>query len=54
MIFCRSFFVSQYPKFHRGTLLCFKNFLILKNIMDKRGSWSITIFRPNFFVAQCR
>ena len=37
MIFCRSFFVSQYPKIHRGTLLCFKNFLILKTIMDKRG-----------------
>ena len=38
MIFCRSFLSHSTKKIHRGTLPCFKSFLVLKNFMDERGS----------------
>ena len=39
-------------KFRRGTLLCFRKFLLSKNVRDKRGG--IKIFRRKLFVSQCR
>ena len=39
----------------RGTLLCFRPFLVSNKFMDKRGGGgaSITIFRQKFSVAPC-
>ena len=41
-------------KFRRGTLLCFRKFLLSKDVRDKRGGGGIKIFRWKFFVSQCR
>ena len=52
--FCIEKFSSHSAnKFRRGTLLCFRKFLLLKNHRDKRGG-SIKIFRRRFLVSQCR
>ena len=40
-------------KFRRGTLLCFRKFLLSKNVRDKRGGGT-KIFRRKLFVSQCR
>ena len=45
---------SRTKKNSRGTILCFKNCLISKKLMDKRGGGSITIFSQKCFVSQCR
>ena len=46
--------ISRTKKNSRGTILCFKNFLVSKQLMDKRGRGSITIFSQICFVSQCR
>ena len=50
------FCLTQAKSLVGGTLLCFKKFLISKNFMDKKvgEKRSITIFRQEFFVSQCR
>ena len=40
-------------KFLRGTLLCFRKFLLSKNVRDKRGG-GIKIFCRKIFVSHCR
>ena len=45
------FSLSLPKKFVVKTLLCFRNFLVSKNVRDKRGA-GITIFRTNCFVSQ--
>ena len=40
-------------KLRRGTILCFRNFLVSNKLMDKRGG-TVKIFYRKFFVAQCR
>ena len=32
-----NFLAYSTEKFRRGTLLCFRNFLVSKNVMDKKG-----------------
>ena len=39
MIFCRNFLSHSTKKFHRDTILCFRNFLVSKKLMDKMGGW---------------
>ena len=36
-IFCQKFLSHSAKKFRRGTLLCFRKFLVSKNVRDKRG-----------------
>ena len=36
-IFCQKFLSHSAEKIRRGTLLCFRKFLVLKNVRDKRG-----------------
>ena len=54
--FSVGFFLSRSPKkLRRGTLRCFKKFLVSKIFMQKRGEeeerGSIKIFRQTFFVS---
>ena len=37
MIFCRNFLSHSTKTFHRDTLLCFRNFLVSKKLMDEMG-----------------
>ena len=55
----KSFLSHSFEKFRRGTLLCFTNFLVSKNVRDKRGSghhdfpskmFCLTV--PNHFVEE--
>ena len=53
-IFFEIFLSSITKKLRRGTILCFTNFLVSMNFMEKRGEreggGSIKIFRRTFFV----
>ena len=59
-IFYKKYCCLTVPKIlRRGTLLCFRNFLVSKKLMDKRGGGgkgggSITIFSRRFLVSQCQ
>ena len=55
--FLSKFLSHNSKKLGRGTLLCFRNFLVSKNCLDKRvgrGRGIITTFRQKTFVSQCR
>ena len=46
---CRNFFYLTGPKkLRQGTILCFRKFLVGKNILWIRGGGGITIFRRSF------
>ena len=49
-----NFFSHSTGKVRRGTILCFRKFLVSNFFMDKRGGGIVKIFCQNFFVAQCR
>ena len=53
-VFFETFSSRITRKLRRGTILCFTNFLVSINFMEKRGEreggGSIKIFRRNFFV----
>ena len=52
-IFRRKFLSLSAENFRRGTLLCFRNFLVSKSVRDKRGG-GYQGFRQNCFVSQYR
>ena len=54
MIFVGFFLSHCTKKVQRCTFLCFTNCLLSKQLLDKRGGESNTIFRPKCFVSQCR
>ena len=51
--FLSNFLSHSTEKFRRATLLCFKKFLVSKNVMDKRR-WGVSHFLIKTFVSQYR
>ena len=49
MIFFGIFLSHSTKKSLKGTLQCFRNFLVLEKFMDKRCGWSVTSFRQKYF-----
>ena len=55
--FLSKFLSHNSKKLGRGTLLCFRNFLVSKNCLDKRvgrGGGGVSQLSVNIFVSQCR